>query len=276
MVNLDGKVNIEALRAKQNRSFGEYLAKQRLGYLADWEQFVVPSVREAAASGLRYERAEHNRALPRISIGAVSSQGSQSILTSEQWKQRLRPDANLSESGHSDRGGYQWTPSVELLSCGFATRARTRSGSLLLRGGRRPRRQAFWEGEHAARLPRPETPARARAGRPSALSVSAIVCIDNGRQPRGVRSSSSRASVAASPCSPIRRHALSSGSQLQHRHRLVELCDCAEHLADECARRVAGEPSTQRQPDAPRVTQSTARVIARRRSAFDPFRIQSL
>jgi hypothetical protein len=42
--------------------------------------------------------------------------------------------------------------------------------------------------------------------------------------------------------------ALARGADLQHRHRLVELCDCREHLTNQrpcriirCAREVSGE-----------------------------------
>jgi hypothetical protein len=54
VVNLDGKVNISALRARQKNDIGEYLAKERLEYIADWQEKVDEITTSAKRYGLVY------------------------------------------------------------------------------------------------------------------------------------------------------------------------------------------------------------------------------
>jgi hypothetical protein len=55
VINLDGKVNYEALEARKQGSIGAYIAHERIEYLADWEPLVKDLVREAEKFGARYE-----------------------------------------------------------------------------------------------------------------------------------------------------------------------------------------------------------------------------
>jgi hypothetical protein len=55
IVNLDGKVDFEALKAKQRGDIGSYIVARDLEYLADWSELVEPMVASAAQHGARYE-----------------------------------------------------------------------------------------------------------------------------------------------------------------------------------------------------------------------------
>jgi hypothetical protein len=50
IVNLDGKVNIYALRARQKHDIGEYVAQERFEYIADWQE----KIDEITASAKRH------------------------------------------------------------------------------------------------------------------------------------------------------------------------------------------------------------------------------
>ncbi|HET9136614.1 MAG TPA: hypothetical protein VFO76_08250, partial [Candidatus Kapabacteria bacterium] len=58
IVNLDGKVDFEALKAKQHGDIGSYIVARDLEYLADWSELVEPMVESAAKHGARYEPAD--------------------------------------------------------------------------------------------------------------------------------------------------------------------------------------------------------------------------
>jgi hypothetical protein len=55
VVNLDGKVNYEALKARKRGSIGEYIAREHIEYLADWDPLVNDLVHEAAKYGAQYQ-----------------------------------------------------------------------------------------------------------------------------------------------------------------------------------------------------------------------------
>jgi hypothetical protein len=56
VVNLDGKVNFEALKANQHHAIGSYIESKKLDYLADWREIVGHLVFEAANYGGRFEK----------------------------------------------------------------------------------------------------------------------------------------------------------------------------------------------------------------------------
>ncbi|MEP7233983.1 MAG: hypothetical protein ABI778_01685 [Ignavibacteriota bacterium] len=55
IVNLDGKVNFEALQAKKRGDIGEYIEKEHLDYIADWREFSEPMVASAAKHGGKFQ-----------------------------------------------------------------------------------------------------------------------------------------------------------------------------------------------------------------------------
>ena len=54
VVNLDGKVNPDALAARKEHQIGAYIAEQRFEYLADWSPTVTALVKDAAQYGAEY------------------------------------------------------------------------------------------------------------------------------------------------------------------------------------------------------------------------------
>lgn len=58
VVNLDGKVNPDALAARKASRIGAYIAKERFEYLADWQPIVVPLVNAAAQYGAIYREVD--------------------------------------------------------------------------------------------------------------------------------------------------------------------------------------------------------------------------
>jgi 4-amino-4-deoxy-L-arabinose transferase-like glycosyltransferase len=54
VINLDGKVNRDALEAKKAGTMGVYLVRKNFRYLADWKEFVDPLVRSAEANGAQF------------------------------------------------------------------------------------------------------------------------------------------------------------------------------------------------------------------------------
>lgn len=54
VVNLDGKVNAEALQALHHHTMGEYLKQSNITYLADWPEFVAQLSSEAEKAGVHY------------------------------------------------------------------------------------------------------------------------------------------------------------------------------------------------------------------------------
>ena len=58
IVNLDGKVNPDALRARKAGRIGEYIANEHIEYLADWLLVVDPLVRAAHNAGAEYQRVD--------------------------------------------------------------------------------------------------------------------------------------------------------------------------------------------------------------------------
>jgi hypothetical protein len=62
VVNLDGKVNPDALHARVSDSIGHYIVSERLEYLADWKQYVTELAAHAERFGVRYEL--HDSVLP--------------------------------------------------------------------------------------------------------------------------------------------------------------------------------------------------------------------
>lgn len=54
VINLDGKVNRDALRARMVGRIGEYIAREHITYLADWKPLVEPLVAGAAKFGAHY------------------------------------------------------------------------------------------------------------------------------------------------------------------------------------------------------------------------------
>ncbi len=55
VVNLDGKVNPDALAAQKSGKIGEYIAREKIEYLADWKALVEPLVSDAAKYGANYK-----------------------------------------------------------------------------------------------------------------------------------------------------------------------------------------------------------------------------
>jgi hypothetical protein len=55
VVNLDGKVNADALHAKLHGQLGAYIVEQRFDYLADWQPFVKDIAGQAGQFGATYD-----------------------------------------------------------------------------------------------------------------------------------------------------------------------------------------------------------------------------
>jgi hypothetical protein len=55
VINLDGKVNFEALQAKRKGDIGAYVAKEQFDYIADWKEFAGVIMASARDHGLIYE-----------------------------------------------------------------------------------------------------------------------------------------------------------------------------------------------------------------------------
>jgi hypothetical protein len=58
ITNLDGKVNHEALEARQYGHFGAYIASQRFDYIADWKEMVVMMTTAAEPFGEHFEEVD--------------------------------------------------------------------------------------------------------------------------------------------------------------------------------------------------------------------------
>jgi hypothetical protein len=54
VVNLDGKVNPDALRARKANTLGEYIAREQLDYIADWKEFSSQLATEARRAGVTF------------------------------------------------------------------------------------------------------------------------------------------------------------------------------------------------------------------------------
>jgi hypothetical protein len=57
VINLDGKVNVDALRARRENRIGEYVIQRRITWLADWSTIVQPVVENTERFGSKFERA---------------------------------------------------------------------------------------------------------------------------------------------------------------------------------------------------------------------------
>ena len=55
VVNLDGKVNYNALNARLNGDLGQYIINEGLTYLADWDTLVVPMIKEVNKYGIDFK-----------------------------------------------------------------------------------------------------------------------------------------------------------------------------------------------------------------------------
>lgn len=55
VTNLDGKVNVEALKAKMDGDIGAYVAREQFDYIADWKEFADVIIGSANKHGLHYE-----------------------------------------------------------------------------------------------------------------------------------------------------------------------------------------------------------------------------
>jgi len=58
IVNLDGKVNLAALHAKQKNDIGAYIESEKLDYIADWREFSEPMAASAAKHGGVFKEAD--------------------------------------------------------------------------------------------------------------------------------------------------------------------------------------------------------------------------
>ena len=58
VVNLDGKVNYEALIAKKKGDIGEYILKENFEYIADWREFSGKITSSAAKHGMKYQEVD--------------------------------------------------------------------------------------------------------------------------------------------------------------------------------------------------------------------------
>ncbi len=54
IVNLDGKVNFEALQARQRHDIGAYIIKRDLDYVADWPEIALPMIKSAEDHGAKF------------------------------------------------------------------------------------------------------------------------------------------------------------------------------------------------------------------------------
>ena len=54
VVNLDGKVNIRALRAREKEDIGAYVAQERFEYIADWQEKIDEISGSAKRHGITY------------------------------------------------------------------------------------------------------------------------------------------------------------------------------------------------------------------------------
>jgi hypothetical protein len=64
VVNLDGKVNADALRSRQRGEMGQYIRAMDFHYLMDWPDLLAPTLESARAAGLQFD--------PIDSIGRVT------------------------------------------------------------------------------------------------------------------------------------------------------------------------------------------------------------
>jgi len=55
VINLDGKVNVAALRAHQQGKLGEYIKREHFLYIADWKDFVEDIAAMAREAGAPYD-----------------------------------------------------------------------------------------------------------------------------------------------------------------------------------------------------------------------------
>lgn len=58
VVNLDGKVNFDALLAKKNNDIGSYIESEKLDYIADWRELSEPMVVSAAKHGGKFKEVD--------------------------------------------------------------------------------------------------------------------------------------------------------------------------------------------------------------------------
>ena len=54
MINLDGKVNYEALLARKKNDIGSFVAKVGFDYIADWKEFATEITESAQRHGMNY------------------------------------------------------------------------------------------------------------------------------------------------------------------------------------------------------------------------------
>lgn len=71
VINLDGKVNPDALRARAAGSIGSYIKEQNLDYLADWPEYVGELAVHAERYGMKYK--PYDSVLPMIIYERVDS-----------------------------------------------------------------------------------------------------------------------------------------------------------------------------------------------------------
>jgi hypothetical protein len=58
VVNLDGKVNPDALSARKSHTMGAYIARERFDYLVDWPEFVSVLAQEASHYNAPYRKVD--------------------------------------------------------------------------------------------------------------------------------------------------------------------------------------------------------------------------
>jgi len=63
VINLDGKVNLDALHARQQDSLGAYILRMNFEYLADEQGFLDPTLQKAARLGCYYDQVDSIRSV---------------------------------------------------------------------------------------------------------------------------------------------------------------------------------------------------------------------
>ena len=58
VVNLDGKVNYDALKAKKKNDIGAYIESEKLDYIADWREFSTAMVASASKHGGKFQEVD--------------------------------------------------------------------------------------------------------------------------------------------------------------------------------------------------------------------------
>lgn len=56
VVNLDGKVNFEALKARRNNELGKYCIQDNINLIADWKENAQLIIKQAEQTGAQFEQ----------------------------------------------------------------------------------------------------------------------------------------------------------------------------------------------------------------------------